>query len=128
MRGGFVSSLASWSLGSAGETETKADNGLLPSRAALADRCRACLGGLWGPLLFPVQALGLLASLEQAGSRAGHLPHPLGWPLKGRAVTTASGRSTQCSYPIFWAFMASAYSAQVFFFLCSVCVATSCPC
>lgn len=127
MRGGFVSSLASWSLGSAGETETKADNGLLPSRAALADRCRACLGGLWGPLLFPVQALGLLASLEQAGSRAGHLPHPLGWPLKGRAVTTASGRSTQCSYPIFLGFYGLSLLCPGFF-LCSVCVATSCPC
>lgn len=30
---------------------------------------RACLGGLWGPLLFPVLAAGLLAS--RSGQEAG---------------------------------------------------------
>lgn len=36
-------------------------------------RSRACMGGLWGPLLFPVLAAGLLASRKWAGSGAGHL-------------------------------------------------------
>lgn len=71
-----------------------------PPWAALASRHWACLGSLWGPLLFPVLAVGLLASQKQAGSRAGYLSHPIGWRLKARAITTLSGRSTQCSCPI----------------------------
>ena len=59
--GGSVSSLASWILGSAGETETKADNGLLPS---LGSPGWPALGSLLGPLLFPVLSAGLLASLK----------------------------------------------------------------
>lgn len=45
---------------------------------------RAWLGGLWGPLLFPVLAAGLLASRSGAGSGLGHLTPPAGLALSGQ--------------------------------------------
>lgn len=62
---------------SAGEAETKADNGPFPPWAASEQGLH---GGLWGPLLFPVLAAGLLASRTWAGSRLGISSPPPGRP------------------------------------------------
>lgn len=42
-------------------------------------------GGLWGPLLFPVLAAGLLASGKWAGSRLGISSPPTGLALAGQS-------------------------------------------
>lgn len=57
---------------------------------------RACLGGLWGPLLFPVLAAGLLASAH--GQEAGWAspPPPAGLALQAGVATPAS---RACSRP-----------------------------
>lgn len=43
------------------------------------------MGGLWGPLLFPVLAAGLLASHKWAGSRLGISSPPAGLALAGQS-------------------------------------------
>lgn len=82
--------MASWSPGNAGEAETKANNGLLPSPGG-RPQSRAAWAASGGPCYFLCWLRGSWPAWKWAGSRAGQLLSPQ--PPAGLAL---AGWSSHC--------------------------------
>jgi hypothetical protein len=90
----FVSVLASCSPCSVGETETKADNGLLPSPGDLGTGPAGVASG--GPCYFLCWLQGSWPAWNDRKCGRAPPPHPLGWPSAGQSLHHSEG-SAQCS-------------------------------